>query len=113
MTRWIVSFASSLTIALACSATLHADPIQIDAIAAYFPGIGSAGSDLRLGAGIVVRDGQVWRARVEAFEHAVGAGLSYRIPAAGPLEVTIGVTIVYELPDHRWRPGVTLARLVW
>ena len=89
-------------------------PIQIDAIATFMPGE----PDLRLGGGLVLKDSETSRWRLDLVNHCSGLTWAHKVRKvfgrdAKPFELTAGLSLFYSFPDHHIIPGVTVGRIVF
>lgn len=111
MTGWMLLTCALSTWCGNAYAAGHVDePLALEAIAAYLPTKPDA---LRLGAGIAVRPNDPAYIRVDVVDDAAGLTVNHRFVLDGAIEISAGLGAYYQVSDHRIRPAVTLARILF
>lgn len=87
--------------------TRKAAALQIDTFAAYLPDA----TDIRLGLGLVVWQGEKLRLTAQVANGGLGAGLAYKIVPV--IDLSIGVGALYMVNDERVEPTIFASIYRW
>ncbi len=86
--------------------------LQFDGWAGYLP----RHSELKLGAALVLEDGDRTRVEAQIGENVIGLGFGLKLPlhlATNVLQVSFGPAIYWDVARHEWEGAVYLAHVAF